>query len=130
MKFLFLICGLLLSPTAFAQLNTYELKIDVAIDGKKVATPKIILKEGEKGTINSKSESTETNIEVVTTKEKNNHLLMKFKVALVGENGQRKIIGEPVIITSEKEPANIEVSQSPNQTSKLSLTVTAQKITL
>ncbi len=130
MKQILLGLGLLFSTTTFATTNNYDLQMELSFNGKKVSSPRMIVKEGEKGSITSKNETEENFIDVVATKAKNNGIMLKFKVGYVGKNGERKIVGEPAIIAREGEPAKIEMSQSPNTPAELSLSVTAKKVAM
>lgn len=127
MKQIILGLGVLLSAKTFATPNNYDLKMELFRNGKKVSSPRIIVKEGEKGSITSRNETEKSFIDVVATRAKDNSIMMKFKVGYMGKNGERKILGEPIIIAREGEPSKIEISQNQNSPAELALTVTAKK---
>lgn len=128
MKQLILALGILLTTPSFAAVTNYDLKMDLSINGKKVASPRMIVKEGEKGSVSSKGDSEENFIDVIATKGKGKSIMMDFKIGYVNKDGQRKIISEPKIIALQGEPAQIEISQGADKAHNLSLSVTANKV--
>ncbi len=118
---------LLACSSAFASITSYDLKMDLSLNGKHVSSPRIIAKEGEIASIVQKSDDKETFIDVVTTKaDTKNAVLMKFTVGTIGKNGERTILARPQIIAKENETAKISQGETGGQ-ELLSLSVTAKR---
>lgn len=122
---------ILVGSSAFASTNGYDLKMDLSMNGKHVSSPRIILKAGEKGTINQKTDTEESFIEVVATEgqvQNNKGIMMNFTVGYIGKNGERTIVSKPQILAKENEPALITVGEKDG--TELSLSVVAKRKSL
>ena len=118
---------LLACSSAFASITSYDLKIDLSLNGKHVSSPRIIAKEGETASIIQKSDDKETFIDIVTTKaDMKNAVMMKFTVGTIGKNGERTILARPQIIAKENVTAKISQGETGGE-ELLSLSVTAKK---
>lgn len=126
-----LLIGIFLLNGSFALANTpsYDLSMNLSLNGKYASSPRLIVKEGEAGTIIQKTKTEHNFIEVVATEKiDQNHkgILMKFVVGTIDKNGQRKIIAKPQIVARENETAQITVSTD-NGPEELSLSVIAKR---
>lgn len=122
---------LMVGSSAFASTNGYDLKMDLSMNGKHVSSPRIIVKAGEKGTINQKTDTEESFIEVVATEgqvQNNKGIMMNFTVGYIGKNGERTIVSKPQILAKENEPAQITVGEKDG--TELSLSVVAKRKSL
>lgn len=122
---------ILVGSSAFATTNGYDLKMDLSMNGKRVSSPRIIVKAGEKGTINQKTGTEESFIEVVATEgQVQNHkgIMMNFTVGYIGKNGERNIVSKPQILAKENEPALITVGEKDG--TELSLSVVVKRKSL
>lgn len=122
---------LMVGSSAFASTNGYDLKMDLSMNGKHVSSPRIIVKAGEKGTINQKTDTEESFIEVVATEgqvQNNKGIMMNFTVGYIGKNGERTIVSKPQILAKENEPALITVGEKDG--TELSLSVVAKRKSL
>ena len=129
MKTLFLI-AILLGTSALAREKGYDLKIKLAINGKLVSSPRMIVREGEKAIISQKTEREESFIEVIATEgasQGHKGIMMNFKVGRISKNGQRIIISNPQVLVRENKTATFMVSDDKNEKEKLSLSVRAQR---
>lgn len=130
MKLLGLIL-VMISCSAFAATNGYDLKMDLSINGKHVSSPRVIVKAGEMATVNQKKDTQESFIEVIATEGKvqnNKGIMMNFTVGYIGKNGERIIVSKPQILAKENEPALITVGEKDG--TELSLSVIAQRKSL
>ncbi|MGZ3787505.1 MAG: hypothetical protein ACXVLQ_03230 [Bacteriovorax sp.] len=117
---------LLACSSAFAS-TSYDLKMDLSLNGKHVSSPRVIAQEGETATIIQKSDGKETFIDVVTTKaDMKNSVMMKFTVGTIGKNGERTILSRPQVIARENETAKISQGETGGQ-ELLSLSVIAKR---
>lgn len=122
---------LMISSSAFASNHGYDLKMDLSMNGKHVSSPRMIVKAGEMGTIQQKSNNEETFIEVVATEgqvQNRKGILMNFTVGYIGQNGARKIVSQPQILSKENETAVVTVGGK-DQT-ELTLSVVARRTSL
>ena len=118
---------LLACSSAFASTTSYDLQMDLSLNGKHVSSPRVIAKEGEIATIVQKTDDKETFIEVITTKaDMKNAVMMKFTVGTIGKNGERTILARPQVIARENETAKISQGETGGQ-ELLSLSVTAKR---
>jgi type II secretory pathway component HofQ len=116
---------------AFAGASGYDLKIDLAVNGKIVSSPRILVKAGEMGTIVQKNDAEESFVEVIATEGTiNNHsgILMNFNIGFIDKNGKRNISSSPQILATENKPAQITVGEKNGTV--MSLSVVAHRRTL
>lgn len=121
------------SSIAFAAKDGYELKVDLSINGKLVSSPMIRTVAGEKASITQKTDTEETFIDVVATEGQgeikgNKAILMKFIVGTI-ENGERKILAQPQIMTTENNKAEISIGHD-EEKDHLNLSVIAERKSL
>jgi ribosomal protein S4 len=117
----------IIAGSAFAE-NGYDLKINLSLNGKHVASPRIIVKAGEKATITQRGYSQESFIEVVATENEAKNvpgILMKFSVGYIQKNGERTIISQPQILTNENSLSTMTVGKIGEE--QLSLIVQAER---
>jgi hypothetical protein len=125
----FIVLCFLMGSSAFAA-NVYHLKMDLSIDGKKVASPGLVVREGAPASITEESSTGKSFVEVIAKEGSiQNHkgILMNFVVEYSGPNGERKILAKPQILAKENEPAQITVGENGQE---MSLTVVAQRKSL
>lgn len=119
-----------LVTSAFASGESFEVKIDLLLNGKHISSPRVILKEGESATIIQKTKTVDNFIEVRAFKNEapnQEGILMKLIVGEIGEGGKRTIVSQPQILTKENEPSQITVNAKEKGSEKLSLSVVAKK---
>lgn len=117
---------LLACSSTFATTN-YDIKMDLSLNGKHVASGRVIAKEGEVATIVQKSNNKKTFIDVITTKtDMKNAVMMKFIIGTIGKNGKRNIFANPQVIARENETAKFSQGEAGGQ-EILSLSVVARK---
>jgi len=93
--------------------QSYKLDMNLLIDNKSVSKPKIIVQEGEKGTItqNDSATNTTTEISVVASQgemQGRKGILLKMEVGY-NKNNVQKIVSRPQILVSEGQEALVEV---------------------
>ncbi len=117
---------LLIINTAMASTH-YDLKFDLFLHGKHVASPRVMTKEGEIASIIQKTNETETFIDVVATKAANmkNAVLMNFTIGTINTLGERTTLSKAQIISKENKTATITQHESDGR-ENLSLTVIAK----
>lgn len=119
MKMMIIATFLLINST-FAAIKTYDLKMNVSLDGKSISNSKILAEEDKTTTITSADAN--NFIEVIPTKYQDK-VLMKFTVGKI-ENGERKIICTPEIIVKENDPVTMTMQDNDNVSKQLSISVT------
>lgn len=118
----------LFSISVYAAPATYNLKMDLALNGKAVSSPQVIVTEGEMATVTQEKDGVKSFIDVVATDatEKDfKGIMIKFTVGYVGKDGKRTIVSKPQILAKENSPAKIQVGQAGKES--VSLTVLAQR---
>lgn len=85
----------------------YDMKIEVSIDGKRAATPRVITRAGAKAVVSEKEGSQETYIEVTANPHERDAraISMAFVVGTVGKNGERVPLDRMMIIAAENQKA-------------------------
>lgn len=122
---------LMVASSAFAKTKGYDLKIDLSLKGKHVASPHLVVKEGEKATITPQSDNAARFIEVTATEgEVQGHkgILMNFTVGSITKDGKRTILSTPEILAKENESAQIVVGGKDG--AELSMSVVAKRTAL
>ncbi len=117
--------------SVFASTNGYDLKMDLSVNGKQISSPRVMVKAGETATINQKTETEESFIEVVATEGSiQNHkgILMKFTVGVIAQNGERVIKSQPQVLAKENEKTQVTIGE--NNGDEISLSVVAKRKSL
>ena len=119
---------LLMGSHAFCATKGYDLKLDLSLDGKHVASPRVLVKDGDVATVNQKSANQETFVEVVATDafvDNKRGILMKFAVGTIGKNGERTMVYRPEVFARENETTQVSLGDKPGAEG-LSLSVVAK----
>ncbi|MDO9180974.1 MAG: hypothetical protein Q7U04_01135 [Bacteriovorax sp.] len=119
----------LLSTSAFAASNTYDLKMNLMLNGKHVSSPRIIVRAGERATITQKQGDEESYIDVIATEStsQNKGIMMNFTIGKIDKDGTKTIIASPGILAKENAESNITINQDTSVNPELSLTVIAKR---
>lgn len=120
----------LASSPAFAAKNQYDLKMDLSMNGKVVASPRLLVVEGEKATVSQKSDDAENSIEVTASEgdlQGRKGILMDFVVSVVTKDGKRTVVSRPKILTLEGEKATLSTHQNDASPEEVSLSVVATR---
>jgi type II secretory pathway component GspD/PulD (secretin) len=118
------------SPSAFAAKQEYDLKMDLSMNGKHIASPRVLVVEGEKATVSQKSNDEEDTIEVTATEgdsQGRKGILLDFVVSVVGKDGKKKVVSRPRILTLEGEKATLSSRQNDASPEEVSLSVVATR---
>lgn len=127
-KILFLL-SLVFSFRVFAASKVYDLKMDLQVNGKRISSPRVFVKEGEVARVDEASSHSKSFIEVVASEgevQNRKGILMNFTVGYIGKDGKRKIVSQPQVLAKENEIASIDVNNM-NGKEKLKLSVLAQR---
>lgn len=91
----------------------YDIKIELSLGGKRVASPRIITRDGSRASVTETDTTTGESafVEVVPTASSKNErgIFMTFIVGKIGKNGERIEVGRPQIIARENQRAEITV---------------------
>ncbi len=136
MKNILFVAVMALSTTAFASIErsikAFDIDMNLAIDGKQVSTPRIIVKEGEKGIVTQEVGGQISKIEVVAKEIRRSDLSkairLDFTVSKVSADGKSTVISKPRIIVANNAEAMITSGET-GRPEALSLSVVANKIT-
>ncbi len=119
------IAFILITSSAFAAARkSYDLKLNVAQNGQKFASPQIVVKEGETTTVIEKIGGEERFIQVEAADESIDGLKMKFAIGKIDDLGERVIIARPEVIVDENTPATLTIGEE-GHPEKISLSVLA-----
>jgi hypothetical protein len=122
----------LLPSLSFAAPEAFRIKSDLSINGKYVASAKIITNAGEQAMVTQKGEDGRETFIAVTPSEGQGQIkgrkaiLMKFIVGVI-ENGERKVLGEPQVMTAENSKAEISMGRPGDAKDSFSLSVVAER---
>jgi ribosomal protein S4 len=128
-RILFSILLLFFSSSVFAANKVYDLKMDLLVNGKRVSSPRVYVKEGEIARVDEASPRSKSFIEVVASEgeiQNRKGILMNFTVGYFDKVGNKKIVSQPQVLAKENEIASIEVNNM-NGKEKLKLSVLAQR---
>lgn len=109
----------------------YNVKLEMAVDGKLVASPDLKVSADEKAVVTQKAEDgVNYVIEVLLHPDsaKKKVVIMNFTVSTEAADGKREVIATPQVTVKERKGATVTVNKS-DGSEKLSLKVWAKKIT-
>lgn len=115
----------LISGSLFAAVPQYNVKLDIAVEGKKHSSPNLVIKEGETATIFETHGSEENFVEVEALPYDNETIKMKMVVGKIGPNGERIILSQPEIKSSMNQEAKFVIGDKSGE--KFSLSAIAKK---
>lgn len=124
---------LLISSSAFASSNGYEMMMDLSLDGNPSTSAHVTAQEGKVALVTQKTDSGETFLEIIATEGKSqdhSKILMKFIVGTIAKNGKRTILARPQVIVRDGEPARISQNDEKTGEEYLSLSIIAKRTTL
>ena len=130
MRFLIFIMGLFISTSLWASTPGYDLKLELSLDGKVVASPRIVVQEGKVGTLTQESGDNKIFFEIVASEgeiQGNRGILLKLKIGLINNDGSRTIISQPQILAKPGEEAHITVGQDDKEEMTLKVIATRKK---
>ena len=114
----YLVALSLLIGSAAAAEKTYDIKIDLSLNKKKISTSRLIVKEGEGGSVTQDTAAGKSFVEVVAMEgvaENKKAVMMNFIVGMINENGVRTIVSRPQILVAENELAEVIVGDQNNK---------------
>ena len=121
------------SASVHAAENAFDLKMDLMVDGQRVSSPRMIVKEGEEGSITHQIKGETHFIDVVASESRiangKKGILMKLVVGKVDKEGKRIVHSTPQILAMPKHRAEIQVGDEHNSEA-YSLSVLGQKTEL
>lgn len=122
-----MVFGLFSASQVRASNLSYDLKMELTLDGKS-SSPRIIVTEGQKASIEEVTTSKHAFVEVIATSSKSDSkvVMMDFVVGTVDSAGTRTIVSNPRILAKENERAQITI-QNDEGSGNLSLAVVAQR---
>ena len=119
--------ALVSGSSSFAAMRSYDLKMDLSMDGKHVSSPRVITEEGSVASITQQADGKTYFIDVVASEEgAKGAINMKFVVGTVSDSGERTVVAEPTISALEKEKAEISVRDETSP-ARVSLSVVATR---
>lgn len=122
----------LIGSSAFANTNGYDLKMDLAINGKHISSPRVITKAGETASITQESNGQKIFVDVVATEQSKDNkqaILMNFAVGTISATGEKNVLFTPEVATLENEKAEIDLGDR-QEPEKVSLSVIAVRKSL
>lgn len=108
----------------------YELKLELAVDGKQVASPKLTVSSDQKAVVRQKSDDGTTYVvEVILHPDSSakKMVTMDFTVSAETADGKSEVIATPHVTAKERKGATVTVNKS-DGSEKMSLKVWAKKI--
>lgn len=135
MKYLITTLLLLLATTAFAATTSYDLKMQISLDGKLISTPEIITHTGVATTFSSGTGTDDISIEVLATETSVNDkkgILLNFVFKTTVKGGQKTSTTsrKAEVLVTEGKPTTFTVGDAKSGKEELSLTVVAKKVNL
>lgn len=123
---------ILSSSIAMAAPETYRIESELTVNGKHMGKARVITLANEKAEVAQNTDDGHGYFIGVTPSEGQGEIkgrkaiLMKFVVGII-ENGQRKILGEPQVMTAENSKAEISVGRPGANTDNFNLSVVAER---
>ncbi len=91
----------------------YDIKLELSIGGKRVASPRVVTRNGSRAAVTETDATTGEGafVEVVPTASGKNErgIFMAFIVGKIGKNGERIEVGRPQILARESQRAEITI---------------------
>ena len=108
----------------------YEVKLELAVDGKHVASPKLTVNSDQKAVIRQKADDGTTYVvEVLLHPEAGKKMVtMDFTVSSEGADGKSDVLATPHVTAKERKGATVTVNKN-DGSEKMSLKVWAKRIT-
>lgn len=107
----------------------YDVNFDLSLNGKKVASPRMTMMEGEKSMVSQESEDTTTFVEATATEgtlNGNKGILLKLVIGHMSEDGEREILSNAQVLVNNGEPTQVFVGDEGDK-EKLSVAITAKR---
>jgi hypothetical protein len=116
------------SSFCFANGKTFDLKMDLSMGGKHLASPRILVKEGEKALVSQEKNGEMSFIEVVAVEERSpkgdGGIRLDFVIGKIAADGSRTMVSQPRLLAYPGEKSQITVSND-DSGSTFSLSVIA-----
>lgn len=129
-----LVLGLfLVTSSAYAGTNGYDLKFDLSLNGKHVSSPRMYVVEGAVASIEQKNSTDSSYIEVKATETmvaNKKRIKMNFTVGVVDKFGQKVVISKQNIVVKENELAKVTLNENEDNSKHLALSVVAKRKSL
>lgn len=120
------------SSSALASQNSFDIQMDLAMAGKYISSPKITVKEGERGTVIQEDNGQKRFVEVIANSAEaansKKAIHMAFVVGNIAKDGSRTTVSQAQIIAKPGKKAQITVGKNDDSES-FSLSVIATEIT-
>jgi hypothetical protein len=116
----------LLLQSAFAATKLYDISVTISMNGKVMVTPRLLLKEGKKGSILQESKDGRYFLDVVASEgtiEKS--ILLDFTTGILMKEGSRKILSRGKIL-AEEAPVTLLAPQL-HETEDFEMTIQARR---
>lgn len=120
----------LFSVTAFAKTQKFDLKVNLTVNGKKIASPKLIINEGQRGTISWQNDGEKEAhfLEVVAKNDKDFGPDVIFLDLKLGHGETKKEIEtEPEMLVKNNMPGHLTIIDGQSQET-MELEVTAKRL--
>lgn len=120
------------SSIVMAAPETYHIESELTVNGKHMGKARVITLANEKAEVAQNTDDGNGYFIGVTPSEGQGEIkghkaiLMKFVVGII-ENGQRKILGEPQVMTAENSKAEISVGRPGTNRDSFNLSVVAER---
>lgn len=115
--------------SAFARTGAYDLRMELAIDGRHISSPRIVAKADETASITQESGSQKIFLDVKASEQAMSGkpgIHLKFLIGTISSTGQRKVLSSAEIIALEGKEAQITIGHQPGQ-EDISLAVVATR---
>ena len=129
MRVLLFVLGFLLSVHVKAA-GSYQLKLDVTVDGKAMQSSVLTVGTGDINTISQQEGKVKRFVDVTLTevKGKAQQVSLNFVVGNIGANGKREIIATPQMTVELGKTAQMSSGTNKGGAAQVALTATATKV--
>ena len=133
MKRLLIMMVYLFSVSAFAKPTNFDISMELSIGGQLVSKPRLILNNGESGSITMEDKNgLKSHIEVIAKENKTSKgqdvITMDFVISSIAKDGTKTVLARPQMTTTPNDPAQISIDKS-NKSEAISFSVLAKKVT-
>jgi hypothetical protein len=121
------------SSSVFGSTNTYDLKMDLSVLGRHVASPRLTVKEGMTASITQQNEGSSevTFVDIISVEKKTDHnskILMNFSIGTISLAGERTVLTSGKVITSDDGKARVSSYSNGNEQFSLDILATKKVI--
>jgi len=106
----------LLSLNALGAMKSYDVHMDINVNGKKIASPSVVVKDGETVTMLQDNQTIEVSMKEASLDGRKG-VKMDFRVISIDDNGDRSILSKQEMLLEDNKRGTLSVKDQSNDMS-------------